>query len=329
MIRLRDPFGRRVDYLRLSVTDRCNLRCVYCLPASGHPFVQQTGLLTDDEIVRLASAAVSCGIAKIRLTGGEPLSRPGIAGLAARLAALPGMRDLSLSTNGMLLGGLARELRRAGVGRVNISLDTLRPRRFARITRLGGIERVLEGVDAALAAGLSPVKINVVVMKGINDDEVPDFVALSRERPLHVRFIELIPVGETGFFGPDRWLPLAKIRSRCGFLEPVPPDDAPRGHGPAVYGRAPGARGTVGFIGALSCNFCGRCNRLRLTSRGRLAPCLASDRGVDLRALLRAGADRGRIEEAFRRAVAMKPERHHMGSEGPLVQESFMCGLGG
>lgn len=324
-----DPFGRKIDYLRLSVTDRCNLRCVYCLPAEGYAFAPSPDLLTEDEIIRAATAAVKAGMTKIRVTGGEPLARPGMVNLVARLAALPGLQDLSLSTNGVLLAGFAQELRRAGLGRINISLDTLRPERFARVTRLGRVEKVLGGLEAALAAGFSPVKINVVVMKGINDDEIPDFVAIAREKPLHVRFIELMPIGETGFFGPERWLPLADIRTRCGTLEPVALDDAPRGYGPARYYRSLSAKGTVGFISALSCNFCQRCNRLRLTSRGRLAPCLASDMGVDLRVLLRSGVDDGRIEEAFLEAVSIKPEKHRMESKETRVRESFMCGLGG
>jgi len=329
MTPLRDSFGRVVDYLRLSVTDRCNLRCVYCLPANGGRFVPSEDLLTDDEIVRLSSVALRVGISKLRVTGGEPLARPGVVELIRRLAALPGLQDLSLSTNGVRLAEMATDLRAAGLRRVNISLDTQKPDRFARVTRWGSFHDVWAGVEAATTAGFDPVKINVVVMKGVNDDEIPEFVALTRDRPLHVRFIELMPIGETGFFGPDRWLPLNDIRARCGPLEPLPADDAPRGFGPAVYHRAPGGRGTVGFISALSCNFCARCNRLRLTSRGRLAPCLASDDGFDLRSLLRTGADDATLARTFVSAAMSKPERHAMDVHSVRVRESFMCGLGG
>jgi cyclic pyranopterin phosphate synthase len=324
-----DPFGRAIDYLRLSVTDRCNLRCLYCLPSGGIAAARAQDTLTDDELVRLVAVAVGQGVRKVRVTGGEPLVRPGLPALVARLAALSGLEDLSLSTNGLLLPRLARPLRDAGLRRVNVSLDTLRPERFSRITRLGRWEDARDGVEAALEAGFGPVKVNVVVMKGLNDDEIPAFVELARHRPLHVRFIELMPIGETGFFNRDRWLPMDEIRRRCGPLEPVAADDAPRGWGPAEYFRPAGSVGTVGFIGALSCRFCARCNRLRLTSRGRLMPCLASPLGKDLLAPLRAGASDGELARLFRDVVSMKPEHHDMDAALHRVRETFMCAVGG
>ncbi len=323
-----DPFGRALDYLRVSVTDRCNLRCVYCLPAEGLAAAPSREILSEQEILRLGRVAMSLGVRKFRITGGEPLVRPGIVELLRGLSGL-GPEDLSLSTNGMLLAGLARDLARAGLRRINISLDTLRPERFKRITRHGSLERVLAGIRSALEAGLSPVKINVVVMRGVNADEIPDFVALARERPLHVRFIELMPIGRTGFFGPERWLPLSEIRALCGALEPLAPGEGPRGCGPASYFRPPRALGSVGFIAALSCNFCRRCNRLRLTAGGRLLPCLASEAGVDLRAPLRSGAQDEELAGLFRQAVAMKPERHGMEVREQAPREAFMCALGG
>lgn len=331
-MRLVDSFGRRIDYLRLSVTDRCNLRCLYCLPegAAGGLGASRTGeTLEDEEILRLVSVAAELGISKVRVTGGEPLLRPRIAGLVKRLAVLPGIEEVSLSTNGLLLSRLAMELRAAGLRRINVSLDTLDPGRFREITRFGRLDDVLEGVQRALDAGFSPLKINVVVMRGINDGEIPDFAGLVRRMPLHVRFIELMPIGLTGFFSKERWLPLGEIKARCGEIEPLGPEDSPEGSGPAVYFRPRGALGTVGFIGALSCNFCGRCNRLRLTARGRLMPCLASDAGLDLKEPLRSGADDGDIAGLIRRVVAGKPERHSMEPDGSQVRESFMCSLGG
>lgn len=327
--RLVDPFGRTIDYLRLSVTDRCNLRCVYCLPPQGIGWTRRDDLLSDEEMETLVSCAAGLGIGKFRITGGEPLVRPGLVSLVARLAGVRGLEDLSLSTNGMLLSPLAGALARAGLRRVNVSLDTLRPERFRRIARFGRLETVLGGVEAALAAGLSPVKINMVVMRGENDDEIADFVELARRLPVHVRFIELMPMGDAGFFRRERWLPLPEIRSRCGPLLPAGPEESPRGYGPASYWKAPGARGTVGFIAAMSCSFCSRCNRLRLTSSGRLMPCLAGEEGLDLKGPLRSGARREEIDGLIRRAVAMKPERHWMDPDGNRVRESFMCALGG
>lgn len=324
-----DPFGRGIDYLRLSVTDRCNLRCVYCLPVQGAAGSASEELLSDGEIARLVGVAASLGIDKIRVTGGEPLVRPGIVDLIGTLAVTPGLADISLSTNGALLAKMAEDLRRAGLTRVNVSLDTLRPERFPAIARRRGLEDVLRGIRTALDVGFSPVKINVVAMNGVNADEIFDFVSLTRRLPVHVRFIELMPIGDTGFFNSRRWLPLSEIQARCGPLEPLSPSARPVGFGPAAYFKSPGAMGSVGFISALSRNFCGRCNRLRLTSKGRLLSCLASEAGLDLRGPLRSGADDAEIAALLRRAVAMKPERHRMDPEGGKVRESFMCSLGG
>ena len=326
---LRDPHGRRIDYLRLSVTDHCNLRCVYCLPAQGVAGSASQELLSDGDIARLVRISASLGIDKIRITGGEPLVRPGIVDLFRTLAATPGLKDISLSTNGLLLSRMAADIRRAGLTRVNVSLDTLRPERFPAIARRHGLEDVMRGIRTALDVGFSPVKINVVVMNGVNSDEIPDFVALTHRLPVHVRFIELMPIGETGFFNRQRWLPLREIQARCGPLEPLSPATRPIGFGPASYFKSPGGMGSVGFISAMSCNFCSRCNRLRLTSKGRLLPCLASEVGLDLGEPLRSGAGDAEIAALIRRAVAIKPERHQMEPDGSRVRESFMCALGG
>ena len=328
---MNDGFGRTIDYLRLSVTDRCNLRCVYCLPQSAPRFAPSPDLLSDDEIVALAGAFAGLGVSKIRLTGGEPLVRPGLPGLVRRLAAVPGVRDLSLSTNGVLLAGLARELKAAGLRRVNISLDTLDAGRFARIARFGDLKDVLAGIEAALAAGLDPVKLNVVVARGMNADEIGAFAALSEKRPLHIRFIELMPMGETGFFAPERRVPLAEMMAGAEPLEPLSREEGPLGHGPARYYRRPGALGTVGFISALSCGFCGACNRVRLSSTGTLVPCLDGDEGVDLRAPLRAGAGGETLAALIRGAVRAKPEAHGMAARAAASEANtrLMCSIGG
>jgi GTP 3',8-cyclase len=325
-----DPHGRRIDYVRLSVTDRCNFRCVYCMPAEGMEFAPSPEILTDDEILRLAGVLTALGIRRFRVTGGEPLVRPGVVELIARLSKIPGVEDLALSTNGSRLAPMARDLRRAGVRRVNISLDTLKQERFAVVARAGKAEDVWAGIEAAQQAGFAPVKLNVVVMRGVNDDEIGDFVALAKKNPLHVRFIEVMPIGGTGFFGRHRWVPYEEILKKCGPLEPVPLDDIPAGAGPAHYMRpAGGAQGTVGFIGAMGCNFCKKCNRIRLTSRGMIHPCLGWEDGIDLRGALRGGASDEQLSFLVRRAVAEKPEAHPMDPDGGPVRETFMCGLGG
>lgn len=327
---LRDSCGRVIDYLRLSVTDRCNLRCLYCRPAGTERAPAGRDRLSDDETVRLVRCFASLGIGKVRVTGGEPLTRPGLETLLSRLAGEAGVRGASLSTNGVLLGGRAGTLARAGLARVNISLDTLKDDRFSRIAGAGSLQAVMGGIRAALEAGLDPVKINVVVARGLNDDEIPDFVRLSREMPLHVRFIELMPLGETGFFNRERWVSIDEVRRLCGTLEPLSPAEVPEGSGPAEYYRAPGGRGTVGFIGAVTRGFCGRCNRVRLTSDGKLLLCLAQDGpGTDLGALVRSGASSEELEAVIRKAVLSKPAHHRMSVRGPSVSEARMCLVGG
>lgn len=328
---MRDGFNRTIDYLRLSVTDRCNLRCVYCLPELAPRFAPNGELLSDDEIVKLVEAFAHTGMSKIRITGGEPLVRPGLPALVRRLSSIPGIRDLSLSTNGVLLGGLAAELKTAGLHRVNISLDTLDPARFASIARFGNLKSVLSGIEAALEAGLAPVKLNVVVARGMNDDEVGAFAALTDNKKLHVRFIELMPMGETGFFTPERRVPLGELMAAAAPLAPASHEDRPLGHGPARYYRRPGAAGTIGFISALSCGFCDSCNRVRLSSSGTLIPCLDGDEGVDLRTPLREGAGPDTLTALIRGAIRAKPESHGMVARAASLDASprFMCQIGG
>ena len=322
-----DSFGRRIDYLRISLTDRCNLRCVYCMPSEGVAWKAHGEILTLEEIERFAAVAVEEGISKIRLTGGEPLVRKGVVGHVRRLRSLTGLEAIALTTNSTLLARYAEPLVEAGLTRVNISLDSLDPGIFERVTRGGKLADALAGLDAAFAAGMGPVKVNAVVVRSLEQDLL-GFARLTLDRPVHVRFIEYMPVGgasEGGGCDPvsEGWtradhVPADEILDRLkaegvaagfGELEGVLRDDAPGGWGPARYYRYPGAAGTVGVITPLSHHFCGECNRLRLTADGRLRACLFSDQEIDVRTVLRGGADDD-VRDLIRAALATKPESH-------------------
>jgi cyclic pyranopterin phosphate synthase len=327
-----DLYNRAINYLRISVTDRCNLRCVYCMPPEGVPLYAHDDILRYEEIAIVVRAAVALGIRKVRLTGGEPLARLGLADLVAMLARIPGIDDLSLTTNGTLLPRYAQALAQAGLQRVNVSLDTLRPERFAAITRRGSLEATLAGIEAAHQAGLEPVKINSVVIRGLNDDEVVDLARKSVDDGWHIRFIEWMPVGETVSPG-QAWgksvVTAAEIRGKIeAALGPLEMAKMPSGAGPARYYRLPGATGTVGFITPVSEHFCGQCNRLRLTSDGQLRPCLLSDHEIDLRTPLRRGAGVGEIEALLKRGIATKPEQHHL-QASDSAEKRVMSQIGG
>jgi len=285
--------GRSIDYLRISVTDRCNFRCIYCMPSEGLPFSGEGDVLSFEQILDFTRAAAGVGISRVRITGGEPLLRPRLPELIAGLAAIPGINDLSLTTNGFLLAGSAAELREAGLGRINISIDSLEPDRFRQVTRGASLERVLAGLDAALAAGFEPVKVNAVLLEGI-DAELERFVALAEERPVHVRFIEFMPIGRRRG-GIWRFIPRARILGQLAALRDIEPVDAPPGGGPARYFQLAGAEGTIGFISSMSDHFCSQCNRLRLTADGRLRNCLFSDDEVDVRPHLSNDAELQRV----------------------------------
>ncbi|MBE3580818.1 MAG: GTP 3',8-cyclase MoaA [Thermoanaerobacteraceae bacterium] len=323
---MEDRFGRRINYMRVSITDRCNLRCRYCMPAAGVPLKSHDDILRLEEIVTLVEAAVQVGVRQVRLTGGEPLVRKNVVGLVGRLAALPGLEEVSLTTNGILLGPLARPLKEAGLGRVNISLDSLRPERYRYITRVGNLETVWRGIRAALTVGLTPVKLNVVVVRGFNDDEILDFARLARREPLHIRFIELMPIG-TAAAGEAAYVPVAEIKRKVEEEFTLEPLEALRGCGPARSFRVEGGPGSIGFIGALSEHFCHRCNRLRLTADGKLRPCLYWEGEIDVKTPLRNGASQDELVELFRRAVALKPRQHHL--EEGWEQPRVMSQLGG
>ncbi len=303
-----DQFGRSIEYLRISVTDRCNFRCTYCMPLEGLPWLPKSDILSYEEIVAVVSQLAPLGLRRIRLTGGEPTIRPNIAALIAQLREVPGVEDIALSTNGVRLPELAAPMRDAGLDRINMSADSLRPDRVEAIARRSLAFDPVKSLVAADKAGLAPIKVNVVVMRGVNDDEVCDFARLTLDHGWHVRFIELMPVGDMQALTWEHVVPSAEILDRLSAIGPLAADDGPaRGNGPAAYYRFSGAPGTVGVITPMTHTYCGSCNRVRLTADGRLRTCLFGDHEVNLRDALRAGAP---LEPLFREALAGKPKEH-------------------
>jgi cyclic pyranopterin phosphate synthase len=311
-----DPFSREITYLRISVTDRCNLRCNYCMPESPL-HVDRSEVLTFEEIDRLVGVAVALGWRKVRLTGGEPLVRRNVVELVRLLSrhrapdpAGNRLRELVMTSNGILLARFAKQLAAAGLDRVNVSLDTLRPERFRSITRHDKLEEVMAGVEAALAAGLTPLKINTVLIRGVTDEEAFDFVELARTRPLDIRFIEFMPFGGNGW-SLDQVLPSDELKGMISARDALTPAEAPPDGGPARTFRGAGWAGTVSFISPITDgDFCARCNRVRLTSEGRLRGCLLNENEVDFRSVLRRGADDEELAGLFRFAIGRKPEEH-------------------
>ena len=325
--RLIDPFLRHIEYVRVSVTDRCDLRCSYCLPKGFHDFEEPADWLTFDEIERVMQAFTALGVRRIRLTGGEPLSRGKLPDLAARLARLPGLEDLSLSTNATRLKKLAPALKRAGVTRLNVSLDSLQPERFARITGGGKLADVLAGLSAAQAAGFAPIKINTVLMKGVNDDETGDLVRFCIERGFTLRFIETMPIGNTGRDASENYIDLQEVkRAMAQEFELIPA--VMNGGGPARYVQIAGTELKIGFITPISQHFCETCNRVRLTVDGTIYTCLGQEDKTELRPLLRAGATIEELKTAIRDAIGRKPERHEF-TTSPEKVIRFMSYTGG
>jgi cyclic pyranopterin phosphate synthase len=305
-----DQHGRRIEYLRISVTDKCNLRCVYCMPLEGLDWLKRDQILSYEEITRIVATMAPLGLKRVRITGGEPLVRRDLPELVAMLADVPGIEDLSLSTNAVLLADHAEALRAAGLNRVNVSLDSLRPERVDALARRpGSFPRIMQGLEAAERMGFRPLKVNVVLMGGRNDDEIADFAALSRGRPWHIRFIEVMPTTSNLELSRDQFVSCDEAVRRLRTLGDLEPVAGPTGNGPARYFRYPGAPGTVGVITPMSHNFCDRCNRMRLTADGQLRPCLFGDLQTDLRGPLRRGEP---IEPLVRHTLAIKPERHHL-----------------
>lgn len=305
-----DRFGRAHTYLRISVTDRCNLRCLYCMPEEGVKFMEQDRLLGYGDILEAAAAAARFGIRKFRITGGEPLVRPGLEELVAGLASLPGVEDISMTTNGLLLAQQARKLKEAGLRRVNISLDTLDAARFRFIARRGDLNKVLEGAEAAATAGLAPIKLNCVLLKGVNEDEIGTFLELSRRQPLHVRFIEYMPIGHDDEGWRNHYLPLSRVLEEAGKLGyGLSRIEGPPGSGPSDDWRIEGGAGTFGLIHPISDHFCKSCNRLRLTADGHIKPCLYWVDELNVRPAL--GSPEA-MDALFRKAMDIKPENHEM-----------------
>jgi len=327
---LRDAYGRPHTYLRVSVTDRCNLHCRYCRPSRRAIKERRSSLLTFDELTRLVRILVGLGISKVRITGGEPLLRRGVVELVRRFASIPGVREVGLTTNGVLLAPFARPLKEAGLRRVNVSCDSLDPAGYKHITGFDGLEAVLAGIRAAREAGLDPVKINCVVMRGVNDGRLADFIELVRSEPLEVRFLELMPFA-AGRWPDDRFVSAAEIEQKLSekfTLVPVSPREDCEG-GVAQRFRVKGCRGTVGLIAPLTRHFCSGCNRLRLLADGALKICLFSPDCVDLRLLLRNGADDGKIASVVQSAVGRKAARHSV-AEGVLRESrQSMTEIGG
>ena len=325
---LRDTFCRRINYLRVSVTDRCNLRCVYCMPPEGIKALEHIQILSYEEILRVVRISVGLGITKVRITGGEPLVRRGIVDFIGEVAQIPGVGDLSLTTNGILLAPMAEELFHKGLKRVNISLDTLKPDVFEKITNRPGLEKVLAGVDAAMKTGLSPVKVNVVAIRGVNDGEIMDFADFAATTGVHVRFIEYMPSRRDVWSGKTL-MPASEILEKISTRYTLSKAEVPAGDsGPSRMFDLPGG-GRIGVISPLSDHFCGTCNRLRLTADGRLRSCLFSNEEIDLKTRLRDGSEDAALASLLKAAVMNKPERHGIEEDGGDPCGMDMSRIGG
>ena len=325
---VRDAFGRNMSYLRISLTDRCNFRCVYCMPAIGMRFQPRDELLTDAELLRVVGLCARLGFTKLRLTGGEPSVRPHLVELVRAMKSFPGIEELSMTTNALLLGRTAAALKDAGLDRVNISIDTLDPEKFKLMTRGGRLDLVWEGIEAADAVGLRPIKLNSVVLRGQNEQEVDELAALTLERAWQVRFLEIMPLEGVGTVYDQGLVTSeetqARLERRFGLLEPLPTDPAD----PARLWRIPGAAGTIGFISPVSAPFCAACNRVRLTADGKLRLCLLREDEVDLRDLMRAGADDDALFDRLRSGIWRKPWGHGL-AEGDRHTVRGMSQIGG
>lgn len=319
MNKLIDNLGREISYLRVSITDRCNYRCIYCKPEEPFEFIPHEEILRYEEIVEIIEEAVNLGVTKVRITGGEPLARKGVVDFIKKLREIKKLEDISLTTNGFFLSEYAEKLKDAGLNRVNISLDSLQEEKYKKITRGGSLEKVLKGIDSALKAGLWPIKINTVLIKEINDDEVEDFVRLTLRRPLNIRFIELMPSGEElkdNYW--DKFISVLEIKESLAEKYSFRPININSGNGPAKYYQIKGGQGTIGFITALSQHFCETCNRIRLTSEGKLRPCLFSNKEVDIKQAIRNAKTDDKIirskiiRDNIREAINIKPEGHKL-----------------
>lgn len=324
-----DSYARSIDYLRVSVTNRCNLRCKYCMPEEGVEDLGHDIILSLEEIAHLVKVAARIGIQKVRLTGGEPLVRRNITKLIADIAQIPKINDIAITTNGMLFADMAEELKTAGLTRVNFSLDSLDPETFRYITTRGSLNDVIRSISKALEMGMAPIKINTVVMKGINDHEILDFVELAKKMPLHVRFIEFMPVGDLPFYKTDRVVTVSQIRETIEQKYELYKGAVIQGNGPAKSYRIRGGMGTVGFISAMSDHFCSECNRIRMTADGKLRGCLFAKEEFNLKLALQNHASDEKLADIFSKAIREKPQRHHMDEGWGADNKRKMYQIGG
>ncbi len=313
---MKDSYGREINYLRISLTDRCNLRCIYCMPEKGIEKVSHEDILTLEEVYEITEAFVELGINKIRFTGGEPLTRKGIVSLIQKVSKLSGVKDLAMTTNGLLLEKFSASLKEAGLNRVNISLDTLKEEKYAYITRGGKLEEILKGIEEARKVGLTPIKINTVLIGGFNDDEIIDFVELTEKEEIDVRFIELMPVGEAAPWAKEKFVSNSIVLDKVKELAPVKRED---NSSPAVYYKLPSGKGRVGLINPITCKFCENCNRIRLTSQGKLKLCLHSNKEIDIKEALRNEED---IKKLITKSILEKEESHKL-EEGKYINRNM------
>lgn len=316
-----DKKGRKIDYLRVSLTDRCNLRCIYCMPEEGIEKKTHHDIIRFEELEKVITAFAALGIKKVRFTGGEPLILRGIEKLISFTSSIPSIKDISITTNGILLGDMGETLKKAGLNRVNISLDTLNEEKFKKITRVGDINKVFSSIEKCFSLGLTPIKINTVLMKGINDDEVEDFINLTKEIPVHVRFIELMPIGEGFKFYEKSSMKIDEILHNHLELKSIKDES----NVASVY-KIDGAQGTVGFISPMSCKFCSDCNRVRLTSTGTIKPCLHSEEEINLKPYIN---DYDMLLKVIENAIYNKPEEHHLETDKKSRTERMMYQIGG
>ncbi len=323
---LKDNFQRTIDYMRISITDRCNLRCIYCMPPEGLVSMKHKDILSYEEIVRILRIAVHIGVRKVRITGGEPLIRKNVSYLVILIKSIEGIQDLSLTTNGILLQRYAQELADAGLERVNISLDSLRANRYREITRGGDLDAVLKGIESVEKVGLVPIKINMVPIRGFNDDEIVEFAKLTLTAPYQVRFIEFMPFGKEAMWRPEYFISAEEIKSIVEDIGQLHPVKLKRS-GPARYYQFDRSVGVLGFISPLSNHFCGKCNRLRLTADGKLRPCLFSETEIDIKTALRSGVPDDEIERLIKLSIQLKPEGHNMSMQNSELGK-LLCNRG-
>ncbi|SDY45913.1 GTP 3',8-cyclase MoaA [Tindallia californiensis] len=318
-----DQYQRKINYMRISITDLCNMRCLYCMPEEGIQKKSHKNMMSYEEMITLVKASVPLGINKLRITGGEPLVRRGVVDLIYSLAAIEGINEITMTTNGSLLEEMAEPLKKAGLTRFNISIDSLKEERYKEITRGGELKKVMNGIDKVIDLGMMPVKLNTVMIGGYNEDELDDFANLTYDHPIDVRFIELMPVGQASHWAKTRFISNETLRNRLGLLHPLKGNSG----SPAKYYQLAGAKGKIGFINPISDHFCGECNRIRLTSDGKLKPCLHSNVEFDVLMALR--KDPQNIENFIRSAIDAKPERHHLNQENAIYSERNMFQIGG